>query len=561
MSELRGNEPDPQGLEILDGPEPLPLPATAATAEPGADPPRQRRRMVFAVGAVTLLVIAAGGIYASSSNAAAGYRLAAASSDDVTQAISATGTVAPVSQASVVFPTSGTVAAVYVSVGQKIKAGKKLAKLDTQQLRNSVTAAEKTLADAQLNLTRVENGETTSGATGGSGGSVQTRAVSTPPKKPSPSGGGDVAKLLQEVTMTQKAIDSAAAAAKLSLAAATAACRAQAQPQSSPSASGTPGNSSAQPSQAPLSNRAETDDQCAAAQQKAAQDQAQLTSLQSQQVEQMAALNAALQAAASQTSSPAPAPSPTSQEPVTTTPTAEQITSAQSQVNAAEAGLAEAQQNLRAATIVSPISGTVISVPYAKGDQASATDAIVIAGSTQYQATVQISVEKISSIAVGQSATVQPSGSTTAIEAKVTTVGAAPVSTDSAVTYPVTLTLAGQHSDLRSGASANVAIITASATDVLTVPTSSVHALSTIRTVTMWRDDQAQTVTVTVGAVGPERTEILSGLEFGDQVVLADLEEEMPTANTSTTRGFGGGGFGGGGGGFGGGGGGFRPPG
>ena len=34
---------------------------------------------------------------------------------------------------------------------------------------------------------------------------------------------------------------------------------------------------------------------------------------------------------------------------------------------------------------------------------------------------------------------------------------------------------------------------------------------------------------VTVGAVGSERTQILSGLSAGQQVVLADLAEPLPT--------------------------------
>jgi hypothetical protein len=41
-------------------------------------------------------------------------------------------------------------------------------------------------------------------------------------------------------------------------------------------------------------------------------------------------------------------------------------------------------------------------------------------------------------------------------------------------------------------------------------------------------------VRVTVGVVGADRIEILSGLEEGDTVVLADLDEPLPGAATDT---------------------------
>ena len=62
---------------------------------------------------------------------------------------------------------------------------------------------------------------------------------------------------------------------------------------------------------------------------------------------------------------------------------------------------------------------------------------------------------------------------------------------------------------------------------------------------------------IKVGMVGDTYTQVLSGLTVGQSVVLADYAEPVPSSNTDTLGGFGGGGFGGGGfggGGFGGGG-------
>jgi hypothetical protein len=53
-------------------------------------------------------------------------------------------------------------------------------------------------------------------------------------------------------------------------------------------------------------------------------------------------------------------------------------------------------------------------------------------------------------------------------------------------------------------------------------------------------------VRVTTGVVGRSRTEIASGLKAGQQVVLADLDEALPSGGSSTgQRRFGTGGVGG----------------
>ena len=104
--------------------------------------------------------------------------------------------------------------------------------------------------------------------------------------------------------------------------------------------------------------------------------------------------------------------------------------------------------------------------------------------------------------------------------------------------------------------------------DVLTVPTSAITTAGSRSTVTVLDGETTSLVTVTSGAVGVDRTEIVSGLTAGQLVVLADLNEAIPTATASTSArsgsGLGGSGLGGSGGGAAGGGpagGGGAPPG
>ena len=56
------------------------------------------------------------------------------------------------------------------------------------------------------------------------------------------------------------------------------------------------------------------------------------------------------------------------------------------------------------------------------------------------------------------------------------------------------------------------------------------------------RNGKTMTVQITLGVSGTDVTQVTNGLKVGDQVVLADLTQALPTSTTSTnTRG---GGFG-----------------
>jgi len=98
-----------------------------------------------------------------------------------------------------------------------------------------------------------------------------------------------------------------------------------------------------------------------------------------------------------------------------------------------------------------------------------------------------------------------------------------------------------------AGQSATVSISTAHVTDVVAVPSSAVHTNGAERTVTLLEGSTTRVVPVQVGAVGPALTEIVSGVQPGDEVVLADLTQPLPSFTTSGARAVTGGGGGGGG--------------
>jgi RND family efflux transporter MFP subunit len=214
-----------------------------------------------------------------------------------------------------------------------------------------------------------------------------------------------------------------------------------------------------------------------------------------------------------------------------------------------------AQQSLSDAQLVSPIAGTIASVGISVGATVganSSTDAIVIIGTQAFETTATLTSSQVTSVKVGDTANVLVDGATSSIAGTVSQVG--PVqSSDGTYSYPLVVSLPASATGLFTGSTATISVITSEAKNVLAVPTSAVNATATGHYVLVLSAGSLVEKTVKVGLVGYTYTQVISGLNEGDSVVLADYAEPVPTSNTATVGGFGGGGGFGGAGGFGGG--------
>jgi multidrug efflux pump subunit AcrA (membrane-fusion protein) len=202
---------------------------------------------------------------------------------------------------------------------------------------------------------------------------------------------------------------------------------------------------------------------------------------------------------------------------------------------------------------------------------ASGSGFITLAQISRYKTEVSLSESDIGSVKVGQPATVTVNAASgEQFAAKVSDIGVLSSSSSgssSAVSYPVTLTLNQTSSHLKPGMSATADIVTSQASGIV-VPS---QALSG-STVTVEASNGARsTRQVQTGVVGDSTTQVLSGLQAGEHVVvksaaatagaLASGSNQINQALTDRARSgglgggtFGGGGFGGAGGGnFGGG--------
>ena len=188
----------------------------------------------------------------------------------------------------------------------------------------------------------------------------------------------------------------------------------------------------------------------------------------------------------------------------------------------------------------------------------SGTPQIIIIGPGSHQVTTSVSDTQVGSVHVGDAAAITPSGSSAPLPGQVVSIGllatSGSVTSSGSASYPITIGLTNTAQQLFAGQSAAVSIMLAQVPGALTVPSSAVHTVGANHIVTVLRNGSASSVRVTVGAVGPTRTQVLTGLNPGDQVVLADLSQPLPGTTVPTaSRLAGGGGAGGGGAGGGGG--------
>jgi trimeric autotransporter adhesin len=245
--------------------------------------------------------------------------------------------------------------------------------------------------------------------------------------------------------------------------------------------------------------------------------------------------------------------------------TAAQLAADQAQIDAANANVAVAQQNSAQATLTSPISGTVAQVGLTVGSS-TGSSGITVIGSGNREVSTTVTLNDIDRVKIGDPAAVIVDGVSTPLSGKVSAIGILNTTTGSSTSYPVTVLLDPTSAKLYDGLGGSVAITTSSVSNVLTVPSSAVHTVGQLNVVSVLKGGTESTVRVNVGAVGPDRTEITSGLVEGQRVVLANLDEPMPSNSTNVnarrlgvggTGGLGGAGGLGGGAGLGGGGAGF----
>jgi HlyD family secretion protein len=518
----------------------------------------------------------------ASASGPAHYRTAVAAQRDVDATLHGVATIEPVAQAAVAFPVSGTVATVAVTPGTTVTGGQPLATLDTASLEANLHDQQATLDQAKLTLQHALAGQSVALPSS----TTRSFAVTGAPVKVTLYGGlaagapaDDLPGAQQAVLAAQHQVDAARTHADGAIASATNVCAGV--------------DVTADPTTALAALNA-----CQTALHDVATAQAAVSDAQTALATASSALDALLEQLANQvppttsttvpptttpptTTAPSPTPpmtdTPTTARPPTTTttappaptepdtssdsvrggparsggsggssrsgsapankpPSSADLVAFQSAVDAAAADVTMAGQALAQATVVSPITGTVVAVNIAPGQSVTAgstTQTIVVAGAGGFEATTLIGLDDVPTVKVGQNATVTADGATTAIDGSVVSISAVPAGTTS-TNYRVEIALPPDATGLLNGAIGSVAIMTGTAAGVA-VPTSAVTTTGAIHTVRVLEAGTVRTVAVQVGVVGDTWTQITSGVQAGEQVVLASVDEPLPSAATSAS--------------------------
>jgi multidrug efflux pump subunit AcrA (membrane-fusion protein) len=441
------------------------------------------KRKVLVVLVLVFAILGGSVVYAQAGKPTTTYRTALVTYGTITQTIGLAGNLAPVSEADLDFPASGTVSLVEVSVGETVFRGELLASLDPTILAAQLSQAKATLSSAKSKLAQDQAGPT-----------AQSLASAQNP-----------------VSSAQVSVNNA----KVSLAD-TKAINAQqvAAAQSVVDANCPAGLTCAQDQQA-------LDAAKVKARQSNDQSAAQLASAEQQLAAAKSSLSAMLASS--------------------TSPQTVQIDQAQIQID--QVNVNTLQHQLNGARMTSPIAGVVSQVNIKEGQTITpggATYSIVVYTPGAYQVTGTVSDSQVNLVAVGQTAQVTPAGSTQAVLGKVTAISPAATISSGVATFGVTAQLDDKSNSIKPGVSATASIVVNQVVHVLTVPTSAVHTTAAGSTVQILVNGSPRSVSVEVGASDPTRTEILSGLQLNQVVVIAVVTSSVPSSGAGTVLGGGG---------------------
>jgi multidrug efflux pump subunit AcrA (membrane-fusion protein) len=475
-----------------------------------------------AVGAIVAAVLLVG---PSSTSSSVQYRYVTVERGVVQTSESASGNLAPVSESDLNFKSSGILTGLYVSAGEHVHAGELLAQIDP-------TAARVALEEAQANLEAAEAklAETEANPSGSSSSSSQSAPTASRLLRSTDAFGGTGASGSTSTGTT-----------------------------------GITGITGTSGSTGPTGTKSPTPKKKTPASQKKSSASTQNSS------------NSAVTEATDQAN----------------------IASAEAAVSSDKLTVKTDQEALDGTKLYAPSAGTIASISGAVGDEVTAgsgsgssassgtgsgassstlggaassssttssSDAssssgsgfIVLADLSTMQLVVSVSEADIGTIKVGEPATVSVNALTNEeFAAKVTAISVLSTDTSGVVSYDVTLRLTQSSSQLRPGMSATATIISKQVNDAINVESAAVTTSGTTSTVLLVKNGKTVETPVITGLVGTSATQIVAGLQPGEEVaiqVATSIATSTGTSSSSSTGTLGGGGFGGGfgGGGFGG---------
>ncbi len=196
-------------------------------------------------------------------------------------------------------------------------------------------------------------------------------------------------------------------------------------------------------------------------------------------------------------------------------------------VKQSEVALAGRSIDINALQVKSPIAGMMVAHSVLTGDDI-AIGTVLCTVADYAKMTMVIPVDELDVVRVktGQKASVTvdalPGRTFTAEVTKIATEGTVK---DGVANYDVTLTLV-ETTGLRGAMTATATILVASKDNALLIPAEAIRTTQGQKSVLVLNGDKTETVTVTTGLNNGRTTEVLSGLDEGDVVLLSALNRK-----------------------------------
>lgn len=217
-------------------------------------------------------------------------------------------------------------------------------------------------------------------------------------------------------------------------------------------------------------------------------------------------------------------------------PTDSDIASAKAQITSAQSQLANAETAYQATVLTAPFDGVVAAVDFAAGDKMTAGSTFATIITQQRVAKITLNEVDVAKIKLGQKATMTfdaiPDLQMTGSVAQIDTLGTV---SQGVVSYNVQIALDTSDDRIKPGMSVSANVITDVAADTLSVPSSAVKSNAAGSYVQiLGSNGQPQNKAVQVGISDDTNTQILSGLNEGDQVVTQTITSAKTTTAATT---------------------------
>lgn len=210
----------------------------------------------------------------------------------------------------------------------------------------------------------------------------------------------------------------------------------------------------------------------------------------------------------------------------------------QAAVAKAEQAVATAKGALAYTTLVSPVDGIVAAVNITAG-LAAPSGAAVSVRSSALQVTAAVTESDLPLVVIGQQATVTITALGKALTGTVSRIDQAPSSGNSSVvSYGIVITLPEPPKGAVPGMSAEIAITTASAPNVLAVPAIALSRASdgTYSVRVLDASGSPTSIAVQVGLISSSLAEIKGGISEGTAVVTGTASSRTSSGTITTTR-------------------------